>query len=328
MLRAIQFYKSFRATIIIMVGLISFCIHAAAQKENRSYRADRQIQYLTKELSVPHDSVGYSIFLPTAPPVGAVVFFGNTAYTKDNYADESDMIIPALQKQLAVIFLSSGKIIDFYFHDTDLKRADSILNLATTHHQIPKNRLLLCGLSLAGTRAMRYAMYCMDHRANSKIMPRAIAISDAPLDMIRFWGEESFALEVQHNQMSAGEARFVLPLLEKHLGKPQNTRSYFSYSPFCYSAPKGGNIHKFKNIAIRAYHEPDINWWIQNRGKDYYSMNSLDMAAMINRLQLLGNKKAELVTTVSKRKNIAQGVTPHTWSFVDNEPLVTWFLQQ
>jgi hypothetical protein len=69
--------------------------------------------------------------------------------------------------------------------------------------------------------------------------------------------------------------------------------SYISYSPFVYSDKDRGKIDLFKSTPIRMYHEPDIEWWIENRGKDY-----------------------------------KKGSSPHTWTIVDNEELVEWFLEK
>jgi hypothetical protein len=119
-------------------------------------------------------------------------------------------------------------------------------------------------------------------------------------------------------------------LLETNLGGTPNEvfNRYLDYSPFVFSAENGGNAVNLKGIPIRAYHEPDIDWWIENRRKTYYSMNSIDLAALINQLLILGNERAELVTTNNKRTGYSQGASPHTWSIVDNAELITWFLRQ
>lgn len=57
-------------------------------------------------------------------------------------------------------------------------------------------------------------------------------------------------------------------------------------------------------------------------------MNSLDQAALITQLLVLGNERAVLVTTHRRRQGYAEGSTPHTWSIVDNAELVEWFLGQ
>jgi len=57
-------------------------------------------------------------------------------------------------------------------------------------------------------------------------------------------------------------------------------------------------------------------------------MNSLDQAALINQLRILGNDRAELVSTHNRRQGYSEGAAPHTWSIVDNAELVKWFLDQ
>lgn len=90
----------------------------------------------------------------------------------------------------------------------------------------------------------------------------------------------------------------------------------------------GGNAMHLRDIAVRAYHEPDVDWWLEHRRKRYYSMNSIDLAALVNELLLLGSSRACLVTTHARRSGYAEGSSAHTWSIVDNAELVDWFLVQ
>jgi len=102
--------------------------------------------------------------------------------------------------------------------------------------------------------------------------------------------------------------------------------NYTDYSPFVYRNEDKDKTRLFKNTPIRMYHEPDINWWIENRAKDYNTINSIDLAGYYNSLRLIGNKEVELITTYQKRKNFEKGSSPHSWTIVDNEELVDWLL--
>jgi hypothetical protein len=82
-----------------------------------------------------------------------------------------------------------------------------------------------------------------------------------------------------------------------------------------------------KGIAIRAYTEPDVNWWIETRRKDYYSMNSIDLAALINELKIFGNENSELIITNNKGYMPDGNRHPHSWSIVDEKEMVDWFLR-
>ena len=111
-------------------------------------------------------------------------------------------------------------------------------------------------------------------------------------------------------------------------GTPDKTYDrYLAYSPYTHGAPVGGNASYLVDLPIRAYHEPDVDWWIEHRRKSYYEMNSLDLAGLITELKIQGNEDTELVTTYQQRDGHDEGSSPHTWSIVDNADLIRWFLE-
>ena len=83
------------------------------------------------------------------------------------------------------------------------------------------------------------------------------------------------------------------------------------------------------NTPIRIYSEPDINWWIANRGNDLHGMNVLDASAMINELNILGNNKATLILTENEGfRQPGNRRHPHSWSIANPTELVDWLLEQ
>ena len=146
--------------------------------------------------------------------------------------------------------------------------------------------------------------------------------------MVRFHREIQKTLRIRFNPIATNEATWVGAYLEKNLGgtPKEQMSAYVEYSPFCYSAGGGPHLEKFKEIAIRAYTEPDVNWWIENRRKDYYAMNAIDLAGLVNDLRILGNDKAEYIPTVDKGYKEDGSRHPHTWNIVNEKELIDWFL--
>lgn len=146
--------------------------------------------------------------------------------------------------------------------------------------------------------------------------------------MVRFHKSMIKAKELNSNPITANEGTWVSGYLEKNLGgSPQeNIKAYIDYSPYCYAANGGPYLSILKEIAIRAYTEPDVHWWMDTRRKDYYSMNALDLAALVIELQILGNTKAELITTTNRGYHPDGSRHPHSWSIVDEKEMVDWFL--
>jgi hypothetical protein len=105
--------------------------------------------------------------------------------------------------------------------------------------------------------------------------------------------------------------------------------NYYQRSPYSYSDTTHRAIKNLINTSIMLIHEPDIDWWLQNRGFDFYGINAPDLAGMINELNYLGNKNAVLIITHEKGfREPGHQRHPHSWSIADPEMLVNWLLSK
>ena len=283
------------------------------------------------ERVIPLTEKGYTLLLPSdAEPAGLVVFLDGRKVDVSIHTAAGTFDHEALARSVGTLHLTTGNPLDFFFDDAILADVAERLQGILETNGLRETPLYVAGLSLGGTRALKLTIFLKQHADRFWAAPKAVAIVDAPLDMVRFWEAETRAARDAFHPAAADEGRWVTYLLETNLGGPPHEHfdRYVSYSPFVYTAPDGGNAALLREVAVRAYHEPDVNWWIQNRRKSYYSMNSIDHAALINVLRLQGNDRAELVTTHQARDGFDDGASPHTWSIVDNADLVTWLLAQ
>lgn len=283
---------------------------------------------LTDSLSIPEEDAGYTLILPEKlSPKAVLVLFLSGRDTSDA-GFEMRLYVEAVKRQAAVIYLTTGNRFEFLFDDAAYAQLDRYLHHAIDGHALPADRLLFGGMSLAGTRAMKFAIWCLEGKSAHGIRPKAVALCDAPLDFVRFWKALDRAKRLQINPTAANEASWVTAVLERQLGgTPSNQLpAYQNYSPYCHDLDNGGHAAVLKGIAFRAYTEPDVQWWMDNRGNDYYSMNALDAAAAVNQLRILGNKRAELILTEKKGYRPDGQRHPHSWSIVDNAELVEWLL--
>lgn len=216
------------------------------------------------------------------------------------------------------------KPLDNLISDKVLNTIDEMIGEVIGTFKISNRSVIIGGMSAGGTGAIRYVEYCYANKSKHRIEPSGVFGVDAPLDYERLYNESSRALKRNFNQDAVDESKILISLLTKNLkGTPKtNIISYQTNSPFCYSANDGGNAHLLNRLAVRLYTEPDINWWIDNRRKDYYDLNSIDNAALINQLKINGNNKAELITTYNKGVKIDNH--PHSWSILDQQELLVW----
>jgi hypothetical protein len=307
---------------ILLCLLLIPSLLTAQQVINVEYPSEGSIVY-SKKMTLPKIKSGYTLWLPKESSKGMIVFFDENRDT----INKPSIIDLALKDQLAVLFVTTNNQVEFLFEESKMKELEGYIYEALSKNNIPKNNMLYCGMSLAGTRALKLAAYSQTTKSTYKLIPKAIAICDAPLDMVRNYRECKKASDLNLNPIGASESEWVSSYIKSNLkGTPEQTlNTYIKYSPFCYTAENGGNAKAFKNINLRCYTEPDVNWWIENRGRDYYGMNAIDLAALVNQLKILGSKKAELITTVGKGFREDSNRHPHSWSIVDENELVEWF---
>ncbi|MBZ4188338.1 hypothetical protein [Niabella beijingensis] len=193
------------------------------------------------------------------------------------------------------------------------------------NYSVPGNKFVIGGMSAAGTGAIRYAQYCSG-QIKSTIKPIAVFAVDPPLDYERLWNEAEKSVQRNFNNDAVAEGKSIMTLLKTALhGTPgTNSSAYRIKSPFCYSAANGGNAYLLNNLALRLYIEPDIDWWIENRRKDYGDINAIDNAGLINQLKINGNKNAELIVSSHKGYREDGSRHPHSWSILDESELLDW----
>ena len=288
----------------------------------------KQILSETDSITIPLSKQGYTLHLPDSNPIVTIIMLSGSALDTTRNIDEFAIIKPALEKNIAVLFVSTGKVIEFLFTDKDLNTIDELVGNALKKYNLSSKPKFLIGMSLGGTMALRYSEYGLLNKSKFGFRPDAIAICDAPLDMERMWHEQQQAIVNNYHPNAVGEAHWVLHYLKKNLGgsPDESMDAYIAYSPFVYSDEKRSKIELFKNIPIRMYHEPDIVCWVDNRGKDYNTINSIDLAGFYNYLKQAGNTQVELITSYNKRKDFNTGSSPHTWTIVDNEELIAWLI--
>ncbi len=323
--------------IILIILSISFITSCGQEKvqgdkhiviENYIQLKGNQVLSEIDNIEIPYSKQGYTLHLPDSEPIATIIFLSGSALDTTKKIAEFAIIKPALNKNIAVLFVGTGKEIEFLFTDKEIETIDDLIGSALDKNKLSDKPKFLAGMSLGGTMALRYSEYCFLNKSKIGFRPNAIALCDAPLDMVRMWHEEQQAITNNYNPNAVGEARWVLYYLEKNLsGSPiESMESYIKYSPFVYRDKNRSKIELFKHVPIRLYHEPDIEWWVENRGKDYNTINSIDLAGFYNYLRQAGNMEVELITSNNKRKDHEKGSSPHTWTIVDNEELVDWFL--
>ena len=119
----------------------------------------------------------------------------------------------------------------------------------------------------------------------------------------------------------------MIDRIKKEMGGTPATalENFYNNSPYSYSDTTQRAIKSLIKTPVMIISEPDIQWWLSQRGYDYSYINITDQAAMINEWQKLGNDKVILITTIDKGYRKPNNTRhPHSWSIADPEQTITW----
>lgn len=281
----------------------------------------------------PKDSSAnmYITVQPENGPVKAFMFLmdGLGASPKDVLVQTELPMLAAKQGIMSIIpILQTGPL---YFGSDDASQQalqDLIQRVVVSYHLQGKD-FYIGGFSIGGTCAVKYAELAV--KKNYPTKPTAVFAVDPPLDWQRFYNSARRVVRLSEPGKLNGEVPYIIDRIEKEMqGTPAAAiEHYYDQSPYSYADTTQRAIKNLINTPIMLISEPDIQWWMSQRGYDYAYINVFDQAAMINELQKLGNKKAVLVTTVGKGyRQPGHTRHPHSWSIADSAMVTKWLLTQ
>jgi hypothetical protein len=184
------------------------------------------------------------------------------------------------------------------------------------------------GFSAGGTDAVLLAERCARGACTMRDPVKAVVTVDAPLDFERLWDAAAMTIRDSAAGGNVAEAHLMQGAIAAMTGGSPATHhdGFVMRSPLLDHQTDGGNAHWLAHFAVRAYTEPDVQWWIDNRASDYYQINAMDAAALVKRLRMQGNTNAELITTTGKGYRAGNRRHPHSWSIVDQANLAAWVM--
>lgn len=236
----------------------------------------------------------------------------------------------ALDNGIAVLFtVSTNNFPELFYDDSGPLLLDEMLNEVINKHQIPKENVFIGGISASGTRALRFAQFCAEGKSKYGQQIKGVFSVDSPLDIERFYRSAQQHKQYFHPSMKE-EADLVLKAFPEHLnGTPDDRLEHYqNASVFSATAPAGGNARHYLNTSLLLFHEPDIDWWLHERGASYYDFNSYDIAAFVVCLKAMKHKDIELISTSGKGFDKQGNRNCHSWTIVDEDYLIKWVMER
>ena len=325
----IKFLRTFSLLILLSV----FCKNTFTQNLIQEYEPKKNDSIKVgkgEEDFLKYIQKGYTLSIPNKEKIiGTLVFLEGSEFDKKN---KSAKLIyeHANRDEFAVLSVSTEIPLDFYFMDNSSQTAHEIIKTAFKKHNLPNNNVFLMGTGLSGHRAMKYVEYVEKIKTNFKLNLIGLVICDSALDWVRQYNEGARDIRINYNEGSVWEGKLTTHLLEQHLnGTPKtNLESYLEFSSYSYFDEESRHIKYFKDLAVRAYMQVAIEYWLREKRKTPFDNNGPDMVGLIAELKLAGNNKSELKVIYPKDSKSDKKNVDGTWISVDKEELMKWILKQ
>lgn len=288
---------------ITCICLLLLTAHSKAQDINRSkfQLSNKSFDYYEMKTTVAVK--GILILLPAKGEEPKSIF-SKTVLPKLMAANGYITVIPDIPTQM----FADKATIDIL---------NELFSIKIAQYKVDYKDIVMGGLSNGGAITLCYTEYLNSQPTPIKL--KASFAIDCPADLARIYS--SAEKRISYNcGLIAREGKQVKAYLNKTLGgspmlKPQ---TYNRSSAFSAQATDGGNARYLKDVAIRLYAEPDLEYVRKTFCEElqFFDLNAFDFEKLITFLKAAGNDRASYITT--------KGKGFHSWNIIDPADCVKW----
>jgi hypothetical protein len=196
---------------------------------------------------------------------------------------------------------------------------DELLKQKISQYKLSYQDIIIGGLSNGGAVALGYTAYLNSQKKPVKL--KATFAIDPPADLSRVYSSAE-NMSKYNCTLIAAEGKRNKAYLDKTLGgsPDSNPEAYYILSSFSIRQPDGGNAKYLKDVELRLYSEPDLNFVRRTYCPELVSfdLNAYDLEKLIAFLKTSGNHHAAYITTTGKGF--------HSWKIIDATDCSKWIL--
>lgn len=195
------------------------------------------------------------------------------------------------------------------------KQLSEILRAETENRSLPG--VVIGGFSAGGAVALSYAEHLVAQGGG--ITVKGVFVIDPPIDLQRLYASSRKMRRYNCTSVQA-DGQYAIDYLDKAMGgSPDDQYSnYLKFSPYLANEQDGGNARWLKQVPIRLYTEPDIDFVKERLCAEYelQDLNAGDLENLNKLLRRMGNDRCELIVTKDRGY--------HSWNIAEPEELASW----
>lgn len=254
---------------------------------------------------------------------GVLVLLAGFGQTPEHTVPETKLHLEAYSKNILTVLCAGGN--KLYADSITQQKLSIILKDVISRYGVKPTDFVMGGYSAGGMIAMRYTELCKEFPDKFPILPKGIFTVDSPIDIFTIYEQLEETARNNYSEIAVEEAVRAITFIKNDFGVPrENIGTFAKLTPFSMNKAYSQNEIYLKDIAVRTYHDVDIAWRIVNRNQTVHLSNYEMSAELINRLVLMGNKRAEFMQSFKTGYRSNGQRHPHSWSIVDEKELIVW----
>ncbi len=198
------------------------------------------------------------------------------------------------------------------------KQLSEIVRVESENRHLTQG-LAIGGFSAGGSVAVSFAAYLASQGVSNL---KSVFAIDPPLDLQRVYASSRRMRRYTCPSVQA-EGQGTIDYLDKALGGSPDDQyaNYVTFSPFMASESDGGNAKWLKQVPVRLYAEPDIDFVKERHCTEMEpeDLNARDLEKLSKQLKYSGNDRCEYVVT--------KGRGYHTWNIAEPAELSAWIVK-
>jgi pimeloyl-ACP methyl ester carboxylesterase len=315
-----------RLALAILSITLFACGQTAPSETDRVAVTSDKTPSVTKIVLDEHDSINsyYLAIEPESDTIeGVLVLLSGFGQEAGSVFPETKLDSVAFANNILTIAVAGGN--KLYADSAVRSKLTSVLEDILNRYKADPEKFVLGGYSAGGMIALRYVELCNEFPDNYPIHPKGVFMVDSPIDIFTVWNNLAESAENGYSDVAVEEAERAMKIIEDDYGLPlKNISIYSELTAFSMDKKYGEHEVFLKNIAVRAYHDVDIEWRLINRNQTVKESNFYVTSELINRLLLMGNERAEFMQSYQTGYRSDGQRHPHSWSIVDAAECVAW----
>ncbi|WP_018616392.1 alpha/beta hydrolase [Segetibacter koreensis] len=269
---------------------------------------------------VNDETFSYSYIEPTQEIKGVLILLPGWGESTQSIYEKTKLPYLLLEKGFVTVVPQLHQTL--FADDYTISELNAVIKIQTERYKSNHPNLIIGGLSAGGAIAIDYAEHILS--ADSIQNFKGVFAIDPPLDLVRIYRSAKNKINYRcKSRLIKKEGSFIKKnLLGSLNGTPQESHDkYLKYSGYSADVPDGGNAKFLKNIPVRLYSEPDLDFVRKTYCDElqYEDINAFDLEKLDKFLGSIGNNKAEYITT--------KGKGFHSWNILDPTDCADWMLK-